>query len=96
MREVGHTFFKFLPACLRSVYLGRALVAVGSEDSSICLVRVCPHRLPSPGSLEVLHMLQGHASSVKALCSSRADKILLFSGGSRASLKVWTVGKLES
>ena len=88
---------------LQSVYhsvesagLGRALVAVGSEDCSICLLRVCPDKVPSPGSssLEVLCMLQGHISSVKALSSSHAGRTLLFSGGSRASLKVWSVGEL--
>lgn len=81
---------------LQSAGLGRALVAVGSEDCNVCLLHVCPDKVSSAGSLEVLHMLQGHVSSVRALsmCSSCTGRILLFSGGSRASLKVWSVGKL--
>lgn len=78
--------------------LGKALVAVGSEDCSICLLRLCLEESLSPrgNCLEVLHTLQGHVSSVKALdtSSSSSGKLLLFSGGARASLKVWSVGKL--
>ena len=68
---------------------------MGSEDCSVCLLRVCPDEGDGGGSLEVLHMLQGHVSSVKALTSSSSepDNTLLFSGGSRASLKVWSVGR---
>jgi WD40 repeat protein len=70
-------------------------VAVGSEDCSVCLVRVHPVATSHSGaSLEVLCTLQGHTSSVRALCTSRATRSLLFSGGARASLKVWSIGEL--
>ena len=77
----------------KTALLGSALVAVGSEDCNICLLRVCSDEVSSPNSLQVLQTLQGHVSSVKALsCSSCGEKKLLFSGGSRASVKVWTIG----
>lgn len=75
-------------------------MAVGGEDCNVCLVRVQPDSSSggscSDGSLRVTHSLQGHASSVRALStsfsSSSSSKRLLFSGGARASLKVWSVG----
>lgn len=70
-------------------------MAVGSEDCSICLLKLCPEAVSQPGSLEVVHSLQGHVSSVKALSSSCCERILLFSGGARASLKVWSVGEMS-
>lgn len=84
---------------------GRALLAVGSEDCSVCLLDVCPL---DKAPLKVLHNLQGHISSVKALTSSSSSgssgsstgpdggRSLLFSGGARASLKVWSVGGKHS
>ena len=143
-----------------SLLIGRGVVAIGSEDCSVCLLRLRPAESPSsrpvagpsssPSSqpvaasshpvgrnsaayhssrqlgssqshqpatsqsgepldssgssephfcggipLQVIHTLQGHASCVKALSTSRsAAKRLLFSGGARASLKVWSIGEL--
>lgn len=68
---------------------GRGLLAVGSEDCTVCLLRLHP----ASDALEVSHTLQGHASSVKALSVSRSARHLLFSGGARASLKVWSIGE---
>ena len=73
---------------------GRHLVAVGSEDCTISLVRLCPGSATQ--YIKVVATLQGHISSVRALsCSpsgwSDGNK-LLFSGGARASLKVWGIG----
>ncbi len=70
------------------------MVAVGSEDSTISLVQLCPRESSSLcGALTVLHTLQGHLSSVRALSTSASGKnqLLLFSGGARASLKVWSI-----
>ena len=42
-------------------------------------------------SMESVLSLQGHTSAVKSLSSSHSkNKLLLFSGGARASLKVWS------
>ena len=71
---------------------GRHLVAVGSEDCTVSLVKICPGFEDPSGCIEVVRTLQGHISSVRALCCSNgADKNLLFSGGARASLKVWSI-----
>ena len=75
------------------IIIGNHLVAVGSEDCSVTLARICPGR---KNNIKVIRTLQGHISSVRALSSSVGvrgeDKKLLFSGGARASLKVWCIG----
>ncbi len=81
---------------LISLPFGEALVAVGSEDCSICLLKVHSETDNLCDSLEVRHTLQGHVSSVKALSSSSSTRTLLFSGGARARLKVWSIGKIWS
>ena len=72
------------------------MVAVGSEDCSVCLVNL----LPSPDGhtlgVKTERFLQGHISSVRALSTSQSTQgplhqTLLFSGGARASLKVWKI-----
>lgn len=115
-----------LCVCLHCMHTGGGLVAVGSEDCTICLLALQPSRIlhsqviaiqdyitlimnmsvcalhslthaADTGycSLRVMKVLQGHISSVKALSSSRScvsDSCkLLFSGGARASLKVWQI-----
>lgn len=74
---------------------GRHLVAVGSEDCSVSLVRICPGCDDNAECIKVVKTLQGHISSVRALsCSVSGNgegKKLLFSGGARASLKVWSI-----
>lgn len=76
---------------------GSHLVAVSSEDCTVSLVRLCPQNEDTTQCIKVVDVLQGHISSVRALsCSpsgrSDAKRQLLFSGGARASLKVWCVG----
>ena len=75
---------------------GSHLVAVGSEDCTVSLVRLCPRSEDTTQCIKVVATLQGHISSVRALSCSpsvRSDgRRLLFSGGARASLKVWSVG----
>ena len=71
-------------------------MAVGSEDCTVSLVRICPGCEDTTQCIKVVKTLQGHISSVKALSCSVSgkdeDKKLLFSGGARASLKVWSIG----
>lgn len=72
---------------------GDLLLAIGSEDCSVCLVGVSPQN----STLHVLKTLTGHLSTVKALSSSRGSRgVVLFSGGARASLKAWLVPPGES
>lgn len=60
----------------------------------MCLLRLYPtESLPGGATLQVAHTLQGHTSSVRALSASRSARRLLFSGGARASLKVWSIGE---
>lgn len=70
-------------------------MAVGSEDCSVSLVRICPGCEETTECIKVVKTLQGHISSVRALsCSVSGNgegKKLLFSGGARASLKVWSI-----
>lgn len=51
------------------------------------------------GSVRVLTTLQGHISSVKALSRSQSHLgsscKLMFSGGARASLKVWHITSIS-
>ena len=71
------------------------MVAVGSEDSSICLLSL--RSSSDSGSLAVKseRFIQGHISSVRALSTSSSvqggGSRLLFSGGARASLKAWRI-----
>ena len=80
------------------MYTGNHLVAVGSEDCTVSLVRLRPGRSENTAPcIKVVATLQGHISSVRALSCSQSDRSggsnrLLFSGGARASLKVWSVG----
>ena len=59
-------------------------------------MRLCPGSKDTTQCIKVVTTLQGHISSVRALScspSGRSDgKRLLFSGGARASLKVWCIG----
>ena len=67
-------------------------MAVGSEDCTVSLVRICPGSVDATQCIKVVRTLQGHISSVRALgCSNGVDRKLLFSGGARASLKVWSI-----
>ena len=70
-------------------------MAVGSEDCSVSLVRICPGCEDTTECIKVVKTLQGHISTVRALSSSVSGngegKKLLFSGGARASLKVWSI-----
>lgn len=82
-------------------FLGSAVIAVGSEDCSVCLLSL--HPSPDGHSLAVKteRFIQGHISSVRALGTSRSvqgppHQILLFSGGARASLKVWKIHGMVS
>ena len=69
---------------------------MGSEDTNINLLRLHPREILHDISLDLIHTIQGHVSSVKALsCSQSSDKSLLFSGGARASLKVWSISVSE-
>lgn len=58
-------------------------------------MRICPGSDDSTQCIKVMKTLQGHISSVRALSCSLSGKgegkRLLFSGGARASLKVWCV-----
>ena len=75
---------------------GSHLVAVGSEDCTVSLVRLCPGSEDTTRCIKVVGTLQGHISSVRALSCSPSGRNdgnrLLFSGGARASLKAWNVG----
>ena len=71
--------------------LSVVLVAVGSEDCSIGVYSL-PATAVAKSSIEPVLTLQGHVSAVKALSRSWSPhRQLLFSGGGRASLKVWSV-----
>lgn len=71
-------------------------MAIGSEDCTVSLVRICPGSEDVTQCIKVVKTLQGHISSVRALSCSVSgidkDKKILFSGGARASLKVWSIG----
>ena len=72
---------------------GSGLIAVGSEECTICILRVEIPSGESSMSIRCIQTLQGHLSSVRALASTPSglhpDHKLLFSGGARASVKAW-------
>ena len=75
---------------------GSAVAAVGSEDCSVCLVNLQPSSGGHTLAMKTEKFIQGHISSVRALSTSRSmrgllHQTLLFSGGARASLKVWKI-----
>jgi WD40 repeat protein len=73
---------------------GCGLVAVGSEDCSLCLLSLQPSSDSDSLDVSERRFLQGHISTVRALSTSpsgRRSHTLLFSGGARASLKVWKI-----
>lgn len=72
------------------------MIAVGSEDCSVCLLSLQPSCDGRSVALKTERFVQGHISSVRALSTSQSvqgppHQILLFSGGARASLKVWKI-----
>ena len=77
------------------------MVAVGSEDCSICLLSLQPDPEGRSLAVKTERFVQGHISSVRALSTSQSaqestHQQLLFSGGARASLKVWRIhGRLK-
>jgi len=81
-----------LAALFSLAVLFAVLVAVGSEDCSIGV-----YSLPAAAEklfIEPVLILEGHTSAVKALSSSWSPyRQLLFSGGGRASLKVWSIAE---
>ena len=69
-------------------------MAVGSEDCSLCLLSLQPSSDGDSLDVSERRFLQGHISTVRALSTSPSGQrshTLLFSGGGRASLKVWKI-----
>ena len=71
---------------------GSAVAAVGSEDCCVCLVSLQPSSDGYMMAMKAEKFVQGHISSVRALSTSQSMRgPLLFSGGAKASLKVWKI-----
>ena len=68
---------------------------MGSEDCTVCLLSLQPSPDGHSLAVRVRRFVQGHISSVRALSTSLSSRPplqqLLFSGGARASVKVWKV-----
>jgi hypothetical protein len=89
--------------CLQIVHsdpvTGGAVVAVGSEDCSVCLLNLQPSSDGHSLDISRTRFIHGHISTVRALSTSpsrRENHTLLFSGGARASLKTWNITGGES
>ena len=71
------------------------MVAVGSEDTTICLLNLQSSSDGCSVALKNERFVHGHISSVRALSTSPSNHgrchTLMFSGGARASLKVWRI-----
>ena len=94
---IKNIFLSSTPTCAQLCFLLKRNLL--DSDSSCNILTQSLQDERDCASIHVLNNLQGHISSVRALTSSQSScqqqSKLLFSGGARASLKVWLVPGLS-